>query len=101
MRLPGMDETRLAVMSKRADVLVDASDTNHLFAIANPDWTKEILPVPALAKQGVAFGLSRNATPSDLQVLNIYLTQRRETGEISALVDKASALANAGDKTPQ
>jgi polar amino acid transport system substrate-binding protein len=101
MRLPGMDETRMAVMSKRADILVDASDTNHLFAIANPDWTKEIMPVPALAKQGVAFGLSRNATPSDLQVLNIYLTQRRETGEISALVDKASALANAGDKTPQ
>jgi polar amino acid transport system substrate-binding protein len=98
MRLPGMDETRLAVMSRRADVLVDASDTNHLFAIANPDWTKEILPVPALAKQGVAFGVNRDATPSDLQVLNIYLTQRRETGEIAALVDKASALANAETK---
>lgn len=98
MRLPGMDETRLAVMSKRADVLVDASDTNHLFAVANPDWTKEILPVPALAKQGVSFGLPRDATPSDLQVLNIYLTQRRETGEISALVDKASIAANADNK---
>ncbi|NWA29782.1 transporter substrate-binding domain-containing protein [Pseudomonas gingeri] len=98
MRLPGMDETRLAVMSHRADVLVDASDTNHLFAIANPDWTKEILPVPALAKQGVAFGINRDAAPSDLQVLNIYLTQRRETGEIAALVDKASALANAENK---
>lgn len=99
MRLPGMDETRLAVMSRRADVLVDASDTNHLFAVANPDWTKEILPAPALAKQGVAFGLSRDGSPSDLQVLNIYLTQRRETGEIAALVDKASVLANADEKT--
>jgi polar amino acid transport system substrate-binding protein len=98
MRLPGMDETRLAVLSKRADVLVDASDTNHLFALANPDWTKEVLPVPALAKQGVSFGMSRDATASDLQVLNIYLTQRRETGEIAALVDKASLAANADNK---
>ncbi|WP_409280883.1 transporter substrate-binding domain-containing protein [Pseudomonas defluvii] len=98
MRLPGMDEARLAVMSKRADVLVDASDTNHLFALANPDWTREILPKPALAKQGVAFGLRRDISPADLQVLNIYLTQRRETGDIQKLVDKASNEANAGGK---
>ncbi|HKS12052.1 MAG TPA: transporter substrate-binding domain-containing protein [Pseudomonas sp.] len=96
MRLPGMDEARLAVMSKRADVLVDASDTNHLFALANPDWTREILPKPALAKQGVSFGVRRDISPADLQVLNIYLSQRRETGEIQKLVDKASLEANAG-----
>ncbi|WP_271407976.1 transporter substrate-binding domain-containing protein [Pseudomonas sp. Q1-7] len=101
MRLPGMDETRLAVMSRRADVLVDASDTNHLFAVANPDWAKEVLPEPALAKQGVAFGLRRDASAADLQVLNIYVTQRRETGEIDALVDKASLQANAAEKTAQ
>ncbi len=101
MRLPGMDETRLAVMSRRADVLVDASDTNHLFAVANPDWAKEVLPKPALAKQGVAFGVRRDASAADLQVLNIYVTQRRETGEIDALVDKASLQANAAEKTAQ
>lgn len=95
MRLPGMDEARLALMSKRADVLVDASDTNHLFALANPDWTREILPKPALAKQGVSFGLRRDISPADLQVLNIYLTQRRETGDIQKLVDSASSQANA------
>lgn len=101
MRLPGMDETRLAVMSRRADVLVDASDTNHLFAVANPDWAKEVLPSPALAKQGVAFGVRRDVSFADLQVLNIYLTQRRETGEIAALVDKASAEVNAAEKSSQ
>ncbi|WP_043199783.1 transporter substrate-binding domain-containing protein [Pseudomonas putida] len=95
MRLPGMDEARLAVMSKRADVLVDASDTNHLFALANPGWTREILPKPALAKQGVSFGVRRDISPADLQVLNIYLAQRRETGDIQRLVDKASLAANA------
>lgn len=101
MRLPGMDETRLALMSRRADVLVDASDTNHLFAIANPGWAKEVLPQPALAKQGVAFGLRRDISFADLQVLNIYLTQRRATGEIAALVDKASAEVNAAEKSSQ
>jgi polar amino acid transport system substrate-binding protein len=90
MRLPGMDETRLAVMSKRADVLVDANDTNHLFALANPDWAKEINPEPALAKQGVSFGLRRDTSFADQQVLNIYLEQRKDKGEIQALVDKAS-----------
>ncbi|WP_409320259.1 transporter substrate-binding domain-containing protein [Pseudomonas putida] len=96
MRLPGMDEARLAVMSKRADVLVDASDTNHLFAVANPDWTREILPKPALAKQGVSFGIRRDISLADLQVLNIYISQRRENGDIQKLVDKASLEANAG-----
>ncbi|MFI8743875.1 substrate-binding periplasmic protein [Pseudomonas sp. NPDC077186] len=101
MRLPGMDETRMAVMSRRADVLVDANDTNHLFALANPGWTKEVLPEPALAKQGVSFGLRRDISPADLQVLNIYLTQRRETGEIDALIDKASAEVNAAAQAAQ
>lgn len=94
MRLPGMDETRLALMSRRADVMVDASDTNHLFALAN-DWAKEVLPKPALAKQGVAFAVRRDASAADMQVLNIYVTQRRDTGEIDKLVDKASAQVNA------
>lgn len=101
MRLPGMDETRLAVMSRRADVLVDASDTNHLFAVANTQWAKEVLLKPALGKQGVSFGIRRDVSPADLQVLNIYVSQRRETGEIDALVDKASQLANASEKTAQ
>ncbi len=96
MRLPGNDETRLALMARRADVLVDASDTNRLFAVANPDWAKEVLPSPALAKQGVSFGLPRSVSEADMDVLNIYLTQRRATGEIDALVNKASQEANAG-----
>lgn len=95
MRLPGNDESRLALMARRADVLVDASDTNHLFALANPDWAKEVLPAPALAKQGVSFGLPRSVSEADMDVLNIYLTQRRATGEIDQLVNLAAKQANA------
>ncbi|EKS6729912.1 transporter substrate-binding domain-containing protein [Enterobacter ludwigii] len=101
LRLPGNDETRLALMSRRADVLVDASDTNHLFALANPVWAKEILPSPALSKQGVSFGMPRTVSYADQQVLNIYLTQRRDTGEIDALVNKASEEVNASNKTAE
>ncbi|MBO9547838.1 transporter substrate-binding domain-containing protein [Pseudomonas sp.] len=100
MRLPGSDETRMALMSRRADVLADANDTNHLFALAN-DWAREVFPKPALAKQGVSFGVSREMSAADLAVLNIYLTQRRETGEIEKLVDKASTATNAADKPAQ
>ncbi len=64
MRLPGNDETRLAVTSKRADILVDASDTNQLFTQSNPDWAIAMNPTPALAKQGVAFGLPHNHVSS-------------------------------------
>ncbi|MFK0309792.1 transporter substrate-binding domain-containing protein [Pseudomonas sp. NPDC090233] len=97
MRLPGSDETRMALMSKRADILADANDTNHLFALAN-DWTNEVLPEPALAKQGVSFALALQTPPEDMAQLDAYLTQRRETGEIDRLVDKASAEILAGKK---
>lgn len=39
--------------------------------------------------------MRRDVSAADLQVLNIYLTQRRETGEIDRLVDEASAQVNA------
>ncbi|QXI26628.1 substrate-binding periplasmic protein [Pseudomonas vanderleydeniana] len=97
MRLPGSDETRMALMSRRADVLADANDTNHLFAMAN-SWTREVLPVPALAKQGVSFALPLGTPAEDLAQLDAYLTQRRESGEIDKLVDKASAEIIAGKK---
>ncbi|WP_225935876.1 transporter substrate-binding domain-containing protein [Pseudomonas fakonensis] len=97
MRLPGSDETRMALMSKRADILADANDTNHLFAMAN-SWVKEVTPVPALAKQGVSFALSRETPAEDLAQLDAYLTERRASGEIDKLVDQASAQIIAGQK---
>jgi len=90
MRLPGMDETRLALMSKRADILSDEASTNHLFALAN-DWVREIYPNPAIAKQGIGFGLPRNISPADLAVLDIYITHRIDNGDIARWMDQAFA----------
>ena len=89
LRLPGNDETRLAVVSKRADILVDASDTNLLFTQSNPEWVA-LNPTPALAKQGVAFGLPRQLSAADVEVVNIFLEEKVATGHVDDLIRKAA-----------
>ncbi|MCG5478459.1 substrate-binding periplasmic protein [Sinorhizobium alkalisoli] len=89
LRLPGNDETRLAVVSRRADVLVDASDTNQLFTQSNPDWAVALNPEPALAKQGVAFGLPHQLSAADAEVVNIFLEEKVATGHVDELIHKA------------
>lgn len=89
LRLPSNDETRLAVMSKRADLLVDASDSNQLFVQSHPDWAVAFNPAPALAKQGVAFGLPQGMSYSDVEVVNIFLEERVATGHVDELIHKA------------
>ncbi len=90
MRLSGVDETRLALMSRRGDVLVDTSDSNRLFNLKNKDWVTTVTPTPALSKQGVAFGLPRGTSYADLEVLNIFIREKKALGEIDALVNQAS-----------
>ena len=89
LRLPGNDETRLAIVSKRADILVDQSDTNQLFIQANPDWATQVMPKPALAKQGVAFGLPHALSYSDIEAFNIFIQERLDTGHMDDLLHKA------------
>lgn len=90
LRLPSADETRLALQSRRADAVVDASDTNLLFTQANPDWTATLNPQPALAKQGVAFGLPLGMAASDVAVVDIFLEEKVATGAVDALIAKAA-----------
>ncbi|ATU95096.1 substrate-binding periplasmic protein [Phyllobacterium zundukense] len=89
LRLPTNDETRLAIISKRADMLVDDGDTNTLFAQSNPDWAVALAPEPALAKQGVAFGLPHQLSAADVEVVNIFLQDRIATGHVEELVRQA------------
>ncbi|AUX78463.1 substrate-binding periplasmic protein [Sinorhizobium fredii] len=88
LRLPDSDATRLALMSRRADVLVDDADSNLLFTTKNgEDWVT-VLPEPAIAKQGVGIGLPRNVTGADLAVINILFAEKIAKGEMKASVDK-------------
>ncbi len=93
MRLPGMDETRLAVMSRRADVLADANDTNMLFHLANREWATVMTPVPPLAPQGVAFGMNLATPEADIQELDEFIIEMRNAGEIERMIEAAAQFA--------
>lgn len=88
MRLPGPDEIRLALMSKRADAIFDTSAANALFA-ANSERVAVVEPEPALNKKGVSFGLRRDTSPADLQVLDIFISNQIDSGHIDDLIKKA------------
>jgi polar amino acid transport system substrate-binding protein len=89
LRLPSSDEARLALMARRADVLADPSDTNAMFVAANKDWAVALAPVPAVSKQGVGFGLNAAFPQRDIEALNIFLEEKKDTGQVDALVDAA------------
>lgn len=86
MRLPGNDETRLALMSKRADLLADANITNMLLTEAHPDWAATVQPTPPLAQQEVAFGVRKETSTADLAVLNDYVTGQVKSGAVDKLI---------------
>jgi polar amino acid transport system substrate-binding protein len=85
LRLSDVDTTHLALSSRRADVLFDDDETNAPFAATNPKRWGDLHPVPALAKQGIGFGLRRDATEADLQVLDIFIDNKAAVGDIAAL----------------
>lgn len=86
MRLPGNDETRLALMSRRADLLADANITNMLLTEAHPDWATALHPNPPLAQQEVAFGVRKDTSAADLAVLNGYLEKQVKSGAVNRLI---------------
>lgn len=88
LRLPAVDETRLAILSRRADILVDMADTNRIFEASHKDWAKQAFPTPALLKQGIANGLRKDVSWSDMQVFNIFLEEKIAKGDIDRLVEK-------------
>ncbi|WP_417257212.1 substrate-binding periplasmic protein [Celeribacter halophilus] len=87
VRLPSSDEARLAVMSRRADVLADPSDSNALFVAANKDWAVDVAPVPAISKQGIGFGLNVNFPAKDIAALDIFIQEKIDTGAVDRLVE--------------
>lgn len=88
LRLPTNDETRLALTAKRADMVVDASDTNQLLVQSTPN-TVAFNPSPALTKQGVAFGLPKQLSYADVEVVNIFVEEKVATGQVDEYIRKA------------
>lgn len=86
MRLPGFDETRLALMSKRADLLADDNMTNQLLTATHGDWASTFTPTPVLGKQGIAFGVRKQTPAADLDELNAFLAAKKAAGTVDSLV---------------
>lgn len=92
VRLPGSDDIRLALLSKRVDMMVDTSAANGMFSAANPN-TAIMNPAPALNEAGVSFGLRRETSAADLQVIDIFIADRIATGHIDELIKAATEAA--------
>ena len=99
MRLPGTDESRLAFLSKRADVLADDSATNMLTAAAHKDSVKVFEPNPPVMSQPAGFGLSKDVSDADMAVLNKYIEDQEKSGAIDKLTKQGVAQALAGSST--
>jgi polar amino acid transport system substrate-binding protein len=98
VRLPDVDATRLAVSTHRADALADDGDTDAIFVATNPGRFAALAPTPAITKQGIAFGLRRNASWADVQALNFFIEEKAATGQIQqigqAYIDKLAKPQN-------
>lgn len=92
VRLPGSDDIRLALLSKRVDMVVDSNAANDMFSAANAGIVV-MNPSPALNEEGVSFGLRRDTSAADLQVINIFIADRIATGHIAELIKKATETA--------
>lgn len=88
LRLPNIDDVRLAVSSRRADVAVADSVTNQMFINANKDWAVASMPEPSLAQQGIAYGFRRSVPLDDIEAFNIFLEQKLADGTVQRLTDK-------------
>jgi polar amino acid transport system substrate-binding protein len=87
LRLPNIDDVRLAVSSHRADVAVADSVTNQLFINANKAWAVSTMPQPSLAQQGIAFGFRKSFPLDDIEAFNIFLEQKLADGTIKRITD--------------
>jgi polar amino acid transport system substrate-binding protein len=98
VRLPDVDATRLAVSTHRADALADDGDTDAIFVATNPGRFAALEPTPAITKQGIAFGLRRDASWADVQALNFFIEEKAATGQIQqigqAYIDKLAKPQN-------
>ena len=82
VRYPTLDESRMAILSGRADFLVDDNSTNFLFELANREMMTSYVPDPPLAREGVCFGFRKSVSLEEIQVLDIVIRDLINRGEL-------------------
>ncbi len=86
-RLPDFDSSRMALIARRADVLADDADGNMLFAKSNSKWSGTVIPDPAIARQGIAFGFRKTVPLEEILALDILVEQLRAEGVTDRWMD--------------
>ncbi|WP_322072040.1 substrate-binding periplasmic protein [Paraburkholderia bannensis] len=89
MRLPDADAARLALLSKRADILADDIATNMLVTAAHPESLVAFKPEPALAPLPANFGVSKALPAADLAYLNSYIDEQKKAGAVDRMMAQA------------
>jgi len=87
IRIPDISETRMAVVSGRADAVCDDDSANNLFALANAEWSAILIPEPPIGKTGACFGF-REGHYADIETLNVLITNMKNDGELRELEEK-------------
>ncbi len=87
---PTIDATRMAVISGRADLIVDGSKINNTLLVAHKDWAVNVIPEPALTKEGISFAFPISVTANELAPINLFIEKLRITGKAAELMKKYS-----------
>lgn len=92
IRIPDPNGLNLALLSGRVDIIAGDATTNMLLDIAHKGKITLLNPEPALMKQGIGFGLPRDISQRDLDVLNIFLEERVNTGYVQRRLEHWGAV---------
>ena len=87
VRYPEAGAVQMALMSGQIDLIGTEVIINSIFAKAHKDDIALIDPEPPLIKQDVAFGLPPSTSYRDIEVLNIFLEEKKTLGAVDAAMD--------------
>lgn len=88
MRLPGSQEATMALLSHRADIYGDDIGTNMMLAAAHPEDLSIFKPNPELEPLPGGFGLRKDISQENLDLLNKFVNEMRQSGAVDELINQ-------------
>ncbi|TKI07016.1 substrate-binding periplasmic protein [Martelella alba] len=89
MRLPGSQEATMALLSHRADVYADDIGTNMIVVAAHAKDLAVFKPDPPLQSLPAGFGLRKDTSKEDLDILNKFVIDMRQSGAVDKMLKEA------------
>lgn len=89
MRLPGSQEGTMALLSHRADLYADDIGTNMIIEAAHKNVLAVFKPNPELEPLPAGFGLRKDTSQQDLELLNKFVNDMKNSGVIDDSINQA------------